>query len=115
MILESGDVILVCNRRLFDGDEARYFVGRTIACEGALLKAEGYSFVKDLSNGHIVKKEEKRTKVISISSAGYILYQLPGEFDLESYDIVSGHADTALVAGAQRIMNLAEHTHCGQF
>ena len=62
MMLEPGDLVLVSNRRLFDGDAARFFIGRTMTCEGPLFKAEGYSFMRDLSNGHVIKKEEKRTR-----------------------------------------------------
>ena len=115
MILESGDTVLISHRRLFDGDEARFFVGRTIVCEGPLLKAEGYSFVRDLSNGHIIKKQEKRTKVLSLASPGQIVYQLPGNIDVASVDIVNRNSEAVLVAGADQIMNLSERTHCGQF
>lgn len=62
MILESGDIVLVSHRRMFDGDEARYFIGRTLVCEGHLIKAEGFSFVRDLSNGHIVKNKKSAPK-----------------------------------------------------
>ena len=115
MILESGDTVLVSHRRLFDGDEARFFVGRTIRCEGALFKAEGYSFVRDLANGHIVRKPERRTKVISLSAPGQIVYQLPADLDLDSVDIISRTSETMLVCGPRQIMNLSEHTQSGRF
>ena len=115
MILENGNNVLISHRRLFDGDEARYFVGRSIVCEGSLIKAEGYSFVRDLSNGHIIKKQEKRIKVFSLASPGQMVYQLPGEIELENLDIISRNSEAMLVAGATQIMNLSEHTHCGQF
>ena len=115
MMLESGDTVLIAHRRLFEGDAARFFIGRTIACEGPLFKAEGYSFTRDLSNGHIIKKEEKRIKVLSLSSPGQIVYQLPGDIELESIDIVSRNADAILVAGSRHIMDLSERSHCGHF
>ena len=83
MILESGDVVFVSHRRLFEGDEARFFVGRTLICEGSLVKVEGYSFVRDLSNGHVVKKQEKRTKVLCLATAGQIVYELPRDIEPE--------------------------------
>ncbi len=115
MMLESGDMVLISQRRLFEGDEDRYFIGRTIVCEGPLIKAEGYSFVRGLSSGHIIKKPEKRTKVLSLSSLGQIVYQLPNDIDLEFVDIIVQHSDVVLVAGPRQIMNLSEHTHCGHF
>lgn len=115
MILDSGEVVVVSNRRMFERDETRFFVGRTIACEGALLKAEGFTFVKDLSNGHIIKKEEKRIKVLSLDSPGHIVYQLPSETDVDNVDIESGNGDAYMVDGKRRLLNLSERTHCGRF
>ncbi len=115
MMLDSGDTILVSHRRLFDGDEPRFFIGRTIACEGPLFKAEGYSFVRDLATGHIVKKPEKRIKLMSIASPGQMVYQLPNDIDMDSIDVVSRNADAMLVAGPRIIMNLSEHTRGGHF
>jgi hypothetical protein len=115
MIIEPGDLVLVAHRRLFEGDAARFFVGRTMACEGSLFKAEGYSFMRDLSNGHIIKKEEKRIKILSFSSPGQLVYQLPGDVELESVEIVSRNADDVLMAGARCVMDLSERTHCKHF
>ena len=56
MVCDVDDVVLLSNRRMFERDEARYFVGRTIACDGPLLKVEGFTFVRDLSSGCIVKR-----------------------------------------------------------
>lgn len=115
MILEPGNNVLVSHRRMFEGDESRFFVGRTIACEGALAKLEGFTFVRDLANGHIVRKEEKRIKVISIASPGYIVYQLQDDINIPAVDIKSGNGDAILMDGSREIMNLSERTQCGQF
>jgi len=115
MIFEIGDTVLLSNRRMFERDEARFFVGRTVACEGQLLKVEGFTFVRDVSNGYVVKKEEKRTKVLSLASPGYIVYQLPNDINVETIDIESGNGEAILVDGSRQIMNLSERTHCGHF
>ncbi len=115
MIIENGDAVLVTHRRMFERDETRYFVGRAIACEGPLMKVEGWSFVRDLSTGYVVKKDEKRTKVLSLSSPGYIVYQLPSDVCVESIDIDSGNGDAVLVDGSRHLMNLSERAHSGHF
>ena len=115
MILDTGDVVLVSNRRMFERDETRFFIGRTLTCEGPLVKAEGFSFVRDLSNGHIIKKEEKRTKVLSLDSPGHIVYQLSGDIDVDKVDIESGNGDAYMVDGSRRLLNLSERTHGGHF
>lgn len=115
MLIENGDVILVSHRRMFERDETRYFLGRTLACEGPLLKAEGYSFVRDLSNGMIIKKEEKRIKLLSLDSPGHIVYQLPGDVNVDNVDIASGNGDAYMVDGCNRLLNLSERSHSGRF
>ncbi|MEQ9408192.1 MAG: hypothetical protein RIK87_10725 [Fuerstiella sp.] len=115
MILDIDDVVLVSNRRMFPQDEARHFLGRIIARDGELVKVQGYSYVRDLSTGHVVKKTEKRIKVLSLASAGFIVYQLPAELNPETASIESGNGDAILVDGRRQIMNLSERTHCGHF
>ena len=115
MILENGDIVLVSHRRMFDGDQARYFLGRTIGCEGSLLKVEGFSFVRDLSNGHVIKKPEKRIKLLSLDSPGHIVYQLPDDVHVGTVEFASHNGDAYLVDGARRLLDLSEHTHCGHF
>ncbi len=115
MIVDTGDAVLVSHRRMFERDEARFFVGRTIASDGPLLKVEGFTFVRDLSNGRVVKKEEKRIKVLSLASPGHIVYQLPSDINVETTDIASSNGDAILVDGSRQIMNLSERTHCGHF
>ena len=115
MLIDLGDSVLVSHRRMFERDEIRFFVGRTIACEGSLLKAEGYSFVRDLASGYIVKKSEKRTKILSLASAGYIVYQLDKGINIDNVDIDSGDGDAILVDGSRKIMNLSERSHSGRF
>lgn len=114
MILDVGSTILVSHRRMFENDECRYFLGRVLAGEGPLVKLEGFSFVRDVSNGQYVKKHEKRVKVISLASPGHIVYELLSA-DIESAEIRSEEGDVVLVNGAEQIMNLSERTHCGHF
>jgi hypothetical protein len=115
MILEKDDVVLLSNRRMFQHEEARFFLGRTLAREGALIKLEGFSFVRDMSNGHVVKKDEKRVKIMSLASPGYIVYVLPSDTNIEAADIEGGAVDAMLVDGSRPLMNLSERTHCGHF
>lgn len=115
MILDNGDAILVSHRRMYEHDDARYFVGRVIACEGDLIKTKGYTFVRDPSSGYVVKKDEQRTKVLSLSSAGFLVYQLPTDINVETTSIQVGEGDAMLVDGSHRLMNLSERTQCGHF
>lgn len=115
MILNANDNILISHRRMFQHDEARYFLGQVVICEGDLMKVAGFSFVRDQCTGLIVKKNEPRLKVLSIASLGYIIYQLPDDVMIEKVTFQSGNGDAVLMQGTREIMNLSEHTHSGQF
>lgn len=113
MIVELGDTVLVSHRRMFQHDEARFFVGKTIACDRELLKLEGFSFVRDLSSGHVIRKDEQRTKLLSLASPGYIFYQLSGDIDVSRVTVKNESGDLFLVDGKRVLMNLSERSHCG--
>ena len=59
--------------------------------------------------------EEKRIKVLSLSSPGCIVYQLPSDINMESVAIESRNGDAILVDGSRQVMNLSERAHCGSF
>ena len=113
MLLENGDAILVSHRRMFQHDEARFFVGRAIACDRELIKIEGFSFVRDLASGHFVRKDEKRIKILSLASPGYIFYQLPDVSDIANVSVKDEVGEVRLMDGTRALMNLSEKSHCG--
>ena len=69
--MNPGDKLLVAHRRLYREDAGRYFVGRVDACEGALVKVTGHSFVRDMYTGAMVEKTEPRTKILSLSAGAH--------------------------------------------
>ena len=115
MFMSEDDVVLLAHRRMFQTDEPRYFLGQVMSSEGPLLKVGGYTFVRDVTSGAMVKKDERRTKVVSLASSGYIVYQLPQDVDVDRAYVRSCEGDTVLVDGERELMNLSEHTHCGHF
>ena len=76
-MLEQGDKILIVHRRLFEKDTPRFFVGEVQAYEVGLAKVKGYTFVKDIFSGSMQKKPDLRTKIMSIVSGTFMVYQLP--------------------------------------
>ncbi len=76
-MLKQGEKLLIVHRRLFEKDTPRFFVGEVEAYEAGLAKVKGYTFVKDLFSGSMKKKPDLRTKIMSIISGTFIVYQLP--------------------------------------
>jgi hypothetical protein len=108
MLLDVGDKVLVAHRRLFEGDESRFFVGRVDGYEAGLVKVSGWSYVHDVVSGQMVGKDEIRTKIISLSSGTLIVYQLPRHLALEGVEFGFSDGRLRLTDGAGFSMNLSE-------
>jgi hypothetical protein len=105
--------LLVTHRRLFEKDESRYFVGTVDAYEAGIVKATGYSFVRDMGSGRVLRKDDRRTKLFSIISGAFLVYQLPDEAELDAVQFVSQDDELSLSDGKHFKMNMAELPHQG--
>ncbi len=112
-MLQSGEKLLLAHRRLFERDEPRYFVGSVDVCEGAVIKVTGYSFVRDISSGGVLRKDDPRTKIVSVSSGALLVYQLPDQTDVASVRFTMQDGELILTDGARLQMNMTELPHCG--
>ena len=112
-MLANGARILVTHRRLFEKDESRYFVGIVDAYEAGVVKATGYSFVRDMTSGRVLKKDDRRTKLLSLTSGAFLVYQLPDQADLDAVQFVSDEGELSLTDGKHFKMNMAELPHQG--
>ena len=109
MILDNGDVILINHRRMFESDTNRTFVGVVDGYEGGVVKVTGYTWCRNHFGGAYQKKEEKRTKIFSISSGLYIIYQLPDALDVEKlYINQTKRGESILTDGQEFSMDLSE-------
>jgi hypothetical protein len=114
MVLKAGDKVLVAHRRLFDGDESRFFVGRVDAYEAGVVRVTGHSFVRDRVVGRLIAKAGDRTKLLSLSSGTLIAYQLPDSTSLDTVQFVSEGLRLWLTDGNGLTMDLAEFTFGGR-
>jgi hypothetical protein len=92
-VLCPGEKIHVINRRNFDKDARRHFVGVVESYEGGIARASGYVFVVDDLNKHMfVKRPELRIKLIPISVGAVIVNVIPESTDIEQvhYELKDG-------------------------
>jgi reverse gyrase len=83
-ILSPGEKIHVIHRRQFEKDARRHFVGEVESYEHGIARASGYVFVVDDLNKHMfVKRPDRRTKLIPISSGEVIVNVIPESVDVE--------------------------------
>lgn len=82
MLLRIGQKLLTVHRRLFEGDEPRFFTGVIDAYEAGIVKMSGCSWVREPMGRGMVSKCDERTKIFSIGSGTLIIYLLPDWLDL---------------------------------
>ena len=67
MILNTGEYIHIIHRQLFPEDARRHFVGTIDSHEGPLVRVTGFLFAMDPANNEFVRREQLRTRIISLS------------------------------------------------
>ena len=113
-MFNHGDLIFASHRRLFEGDQVRFFIGRVDLYEAGLVKATGRSYVRDIVSGEVLEKPERRTKILSLSAGALIVYQLPEATEIDALKFVDSEGALVLTDEKDFTMNLAEHTHNGR-
>lgn len=84
MILQPTEKIHVVHRRLFEKDTRKHFVGVVECCENGLVRAVGHVFViEDAKENIFRRKEELRTRIISLNSQSVYVNVLPPEVNLD--------------------------------
>jgi hypothetical protein len=83
MVLENGEKIFIVTRRSFVEDLRRHFVGQVLGSTDMVVRAKGFVFVYDNTKGDFVRREDVRTRVFSLTDAGFIINILPNEASLE--------------------------------
>ena len=78
--------------------------------DDSVVKLRGCSHLRDLSTGHFTRKDEIRTKVISITSGTHILYELPYDAPVDSMQIRSVGGKGELQGHGGFRMDLTEYS-----
>ncbi|NIL95974.1 MAG: hypothetical protein GTO53_01720 [Planctomycetales bacterium] len=112
-MLEPGNKILIAHRRLFEKDEPRFFVGEVLDYQAGIVKVSGYSFVREITSGKLLRKDDPRIKLVSITSGTMLLYQLPDDTEVSAVSFESHDSDTILTDGKHVTMNMSERPHSG--
>lgn len=92
-MLEPGEKVHVIERRTFEHDVRRHFVGEVERATDAVARATGYTFVANMMTGQFERREPPRTRIIPLAATGLIVYVIPQDVDLKSirYEWTSGN------------------------
>lgn len=108
MLLEKGAKILASHRRLFEGDSARFFVGEVLEYQDGLVKANGYTWTRDVTSG-FHRKDDPRKKIIALHSGAVLVYELPKSVSVAAVTIDQlGTHETLVREGDTVLMDLSE-------
>ena len=83
MIIDVGEKVHIVHRAAFAGDVRRHFVGTVERSENGLIRVRGYLFAIDSKKNQFVKREQLRTRVVSLGSDGVIANILPAHVEVE--------------------------------
>ncbi len=76
MVIDVGEIVHVIDRRGFEADLRRHFVGVVEQVDKLALRVVGYAFIYDTSDSTFIRRDEKRTRVIPLTS-GLIINVAP--------------------------------------
>lgn len=109
MTLNTGEKVFIIARRLFEKDLRRHFVGEVLESTDSAARVRGYAFIFDANSGDFVRRDEIRTRIFSLTDAGYIINLLPGEAVIEeiSYQTTNNN-QRILTDGKTFQMNVSE-------
>lgn len=111
MLMAADTKVLVVHRRLFSEDQGRFFVGVVDGYENGVAKVTGRTWSQD-QYGSFVKKDDLRTKIISLASGTLIVYQLPNSTSLASVQLRTDPEDRVILTdGKDLAMDLTERLH----
>ena len=94
-LLNRGDKVFIVERRLFDQDLKRHFVGEVEVCTEIGFRARGYPFFYHPSAQKYVRKAKPRTRLFPFDG-NLIINVLPREVDVESVNYLMTEIGTTL-------------------
>lgn len=82
MTLNTGEYVHIIHRQLFRDDAQRHFVGTVESHEGTIIRVKGHLFAMDSTNSQFVRREQLRTRIISLNGA-VIVNVLPAHVKID--------------------------------
>jgi hypothetical protein len=88
VILESGEKVHIVERRFFQEDIQRHFIGQVLNCTEQTVRLKGYTWVFDAMTGEFVRKPELRERIIPLG-ARLTINVIPPEAKLDRVKYVT--------------------------
>lgn len=92
-LLKPGEKLHVIERRTFDGDARRHFVGEVESVTDVAVRVTGYTFVCNPMTGNFDRREPVRTRIIPLAASGVVVYVIPEDIEVAAvrYEWAAGN------------------------
>jgi hypothetical protein len=88
MLVQPGEKLHIVERRRFENDVRRHFVGEVDDVKDLAVRITGYTFIFNGAKNEYVRKPEKRTRIVSLSDDANLVNILPRHADTKSVSYV---------------------------
>lgn len=100
MPLSTGAKIHVSERRAFEEDIRRHFVGQIEAINNSIARARGYAFVYHPGSTTYIRSKDERTRIVPLADANLLIRVLPIDANVNSIEYRSEEGVTVVTDGA---------------
>ena len=107
-LVETGDRILVVDRKLFRDDNTRLFIGVVEENDNGVVRLRGYGYhINPYEVAGTERRADERVRIVSLS-AGDIIYTLPREVDIAALQVRRSPKSLILSDGRSLMFDLSE-------
>jgi hypothetical protein len=110
MILKRGEKVHVIHRRHYEKDHHRHFIGVVDDYDGGVARVTGHVYTVDPVKFTFVKRQEMRTRLVSIVSGDVLVNVIPASVDLEKITYKQERKAVRVTDGSDWHLDLSEYT-----
>lgn len=108
MLLDIGEKIHVIERRMFDSDVRRHFIGTVERVDDAALRASGYVFVYDSGPSAYVRSRQPRTRIFPLGNVGFVINVVPPDTNVDEVRYVEQEGRLMVTDGGAFTLDINE-------
>ena len=110
MILKQGEKVHIIHRRQYEKDHHRHFIGVVEAYDLGVARITGHVYTVDPIKFTFVKREEVRTRLVSIVSGDVLVNIIPAKVKLEQITYKQERKAVRVTDGSGWHLDLSEYT-----
>jgi hypothetical protein len=110
MILQQGEKVHIIHRRHYEKDHHRHFIGVVDGYEQGVARVTGHVYTVDPVKFTFVKREESRTRLVSITSGDVLVNIIPKNVSLDKIVYKQVRKAVRVTDGSDWHLDLSEYT-----